>query len=120
MSNPMTKEKSNNNALKSILGAEAYLEYKTDLSGKADLKKQDAIVQTQTKLVIEKVEDKFERRLVEETTKLDKRITKEIGNLDRRMMEKFDSQLKWIIGTMIGLFFAMSTLITGMIYFLHQ
>ena len=144
----MTKEKSNNNALKSILGAEAYLEYKTDLSSKADLKKQEEIVKTQTKLVIEKVEDKFERRLVQEFAKqnksLDFRLDKIINKIDDKfdkiddkfdkindkfdtVNDKFDtvnnkinSQIKWIIGAFIGALCTHTSIIMGMIYFLHQ
>ena len=141
MSGTMTKEKSNNNALKSILGAEAYLEYKTDLSSKADLKKQEEIVKTQTKLVIEKVEDKFERRLVQEFAKqnksLDLRFDKVINKIDEKfdkvndkfdkVNDKFDkvnnkinSQIKWIIGAFIGALCTHTSIIMGMIYFLHQ
>ena len=103
----MTKEKSNNKSLKDVLGAEAYLEYKSD--NDAIISRQTKIADKQVEIITQRVEDKFERRLIEE-----------ISNLDKRIMDKFDSQLKWIISTMIGLAFTMATLIMGMIYFLHK
>ena len=103
----MTKEKSNNQSLKAVLGAEAYLEYKSD--NDAIISRQTKIADKQVEIITQRVEDKFERRLIEE-----------ISNLDKRIMDKFDSQLKWIISTMIGLAFTMATLIMGMIYFLHK
>ena len=117
------RQKSNIQQLKDVLGAEAYLEYKMDLSSKADLKNQEAIVQaqkdivqTQTKLVIEKVEDKFERRLVEETSKLNEKMTNGFAMLHQEM----NTQLKWIVGTILGFGFTMASLFMGLVYFLHQ
>jgi bifunctional DNA-binding transcriptional regulator/antitoxin component of YhaV-PrlF toxin-antitoxin module len=41
--------------------------------------------------VIALSEEKFKRRLVEETTKLDKRITEEMSKLDKRITEEVSS-----------------------------
>lgn len=46
---------------------------------------------------IEKAENKFEKRLVEETSKLDTKIS----NLEIKIFEKFDSHMKWIVGLWI-------------------
>jgi predicted HNH restriction endonuclease len=117
----MTKEKSNNQSLKDVLGAEAYLEYKSD--NDAIIRKQTKIADRQVEIITQRVEDKFERRLVEETSKLDQRIstleikmTEGFAVLRKDISDKFDSQLKWLLAFMM----TQAGLIMGMIYFLHK
>ena len=121
----MTKEKKNK-TLKEMLGAEAYLEYKCDTD--AIIKKQTKIADKQVGIVTQRVEDKFERRLIEEFSKFrteqDQRFNK-VDDRFNRMNEKFDkkfdnlytammSQTRWMLSFMLS----QTGLILGVVYFL--
>jgi hypothetical protein len=120
----MTKEKSNNQSLKAVLGAEAYLEYKSD--NDAIISKQTKIADRQVEIITQRVEDKFERRLIEETTKikdvihaLESRVSDKIEKVNdkiEKVNDKIDSQLKWMLTFMIS----QTSLIIAAIYFLNK
>jgi hypothetical protein len=100
----MTKsKKSKSGTLFQVLGEVAYheLEEKTE-------KNKQAI----SNLVTQRVEDKFERRLVEEFATQNKELNTRFDKIN----DKFDSQLKWMLAFMM----TQTGLIMGMIYFLHK
>ena len=73
--------------------------------------------ETQKRDVLEFVEEKFERRLSEEISKLEIRLTEKISNLEVRLIEKISEtrtqMIKWMfifwagqIGVLIGILVA--------------
>jgi len=114
----MTKEKKNK-TLKEMLGAEAYLEYKCDTD--AIIKKQTKIADKQVGIVTQRVEDKFERRLIEEFSKFRTEIDQRFNKVEEKFDKKFDhlygammSQTRWMLSFMLS----QTGLILGVMYFL--
>jgi hypothetical protein len=89
----MTKKKPTNQSLKDVLGAEAYLEYKTD--NNIIIERQNKIADKQVALVTQKVEDKFERRLIEEFLKQRNYIDKKFEGIDKKF-EGIDKKFEGI------------------------
>lgn len=59
------------------------------------------------------VEDKFERRLTEEMSKVNQRITEEISSVNQKISESHANLIKWMflfwigqIGVILGILFA--------------
>ena len=129
MARAQTQQTEKKGTLLQVLGNPAYEELQLNLKeNKKELNQK--LEKTQAELsnvVTQRVRDNFERRLVEETSKLDKkmerldhRITEETSKLDKKITEensllrkdfsdalskmndKMDSQFKWMIGFMIS------------------
>ncbi len=121
MSQAQQTQTQDRGTLLQVLGKPAYEELvQREKALDQKIKKNEAEL---VSVITQRVQDKFERRLVEETGK----IKDIIHSLEIKMNDKFekindkmDSQLKWIIGSMIGIAFTMATLIMGMVYFLHR
>ena len=111
--NTMTKEKKNK-TLKEMLGAEAYLEYKCDTD--AIIKKQTKIADKQVGIVTQRVEDKFERRLIEEISGLDIKMTDSFASLRKDFSEQMTSQLKWMLTFMA----TQTAFLASIMFFLHK
>ena len=102
-----------------MLGAEAYLEYKCDTD--AIIKKQTKIADKQVGIVSQRVEDKFERRLVEGFATHTKEMNKKFDKIEEKFDKKFDhlygammSQTRWTLSFMLS----QTGLILGVMYFL--
>ena len=67
--------------------------------------------------VILLAEQKYERRLSEETSKLDKRITDEVAKLDRRIVEEVSKVKVDIIKWMVVLFITQIGVLTAIMSF---
>ena len=100
------------------LGSEAAHELAVVLSRAIDTMEERSV-----NAAIERSADRFEKRLVEETSKLDGRITEvrlEVASVDRKITDIKSDLIRWMIGIVLTVSLTQTGFITALIYFLHN